>query len=243
MKIVLPILSALLTGVVAFFYFQNTIKEQQSHWELQKLQIVQSVVEKNLQDISTKISSQLQAFSQTIAEDRIFALRLLAENDRSSVDVTEKAIQFINPMKISVLEITDSSFVILSSGHFAASAGNSAAEKSKLSVVPVCFDDNIMGQQRLTLQSKIQFHISDIPFYVMGGLEIDEQFLKSLSPAKNVTILLKRGKEYIGKSDIRSISEITNHKILINDEEFLASELQLPYTGEGPAPSLLVILN
>lgn len=243
MKIILPILTALITGTVLFFVYQKKIEDQQLQFQIQKLKIVEETVKQNIEGVSDRILMQLEALSKTIAEDKNFALRLLAENDRSSSDITEYAVRFMSPMGFSVLDITDSSLIILSSGHFAANAGNSVIEKAKLSSKPAYYDDNIMGQKRLTIQSKVKFTISDIPFYVIGGLEINEQFLKDLSPNQNVTILLKRGREYFGKSDIRSISEVTNGRIFINDKEYYAAEVQLPFAGNEDNPSLIIVLE
>ncbi len=243
MKIILPILTALIVGIASFYLFQKKINEQKLDYKVQKLKITQKTVEENFKEISVRIQRQLEAFAKTVAEDKIFALRVLAENDRSSTDVTELAVRFRLPMDFAVLEITDSLLNILSSGHFAANAGNSAVEKAALSKEPTCYDDNILGQLRLTLQSKVRFDISDIPFFVMGGLELNEAFLKSLAPNENISILLKRGKQYSGVSDINSISEVNNNHIIINDKEYWAAELQLPYTGSGDKPSLIVYME
>jgi len=243
MKIILPILTALIVGITSFYFFQKNINEQKLDFELQKLRIAEKTVKQNLDQLSDRISRQLNAFAETVAGDKVFALRVLAENDRSSTDVTELASRFISPMDFSVLEITDAEFNILSSGHFVANAGNSVTEKERLTSKPTCFDDNIMGQQRLTLQSRERFTISEIPFFVLGGVEVDEKFLRSLTPNSDVSVLLKRGKQYWGKADISSISEVNNDRILINDKEYWAAEIKLPYIGTDEAPSLIIFME
>lgn len=243
MKIILPILTALIVGVASFYFFQKHISEQKLDYKIQKLRIAEKCVQQKLNQLSEKISRQLNAFAETVAGDKNFALRVLAENDRSSTDVTELAARFISPMDFSVLEITDSKFNILSSGHFVANAGNSITEKAKLNNEPACFDDNILGHHRLTLQAKVRFTISEIPFFVLGGLEINEKFLRSLTPNSDICVLLKRGRQYFGKSDISSISEVNNDRILINDKEYWAAELKLPYIGTDEAPSLIIYME
>ncbi len=243
MKVFLPILTALIVGVTSFYFFQKNISEQKLDYRIQKLRIAEKTVKQNLDLLSGKISRQLNAFAETIAADKSFALRVLAENDRSSTDVTELAGRFISPMDFSVLEVTDSKLNILSSGHFVANAGNSVTEKERLKSEPTCFDDNIMGQKRLTLQSRVRFTISEIPFFVLGGLEVNEKFLRSLTPNNDISVLLKRGKQYCGKSDISSISEVNNDRIIINDKEYWASELKLPYIGTDEAPSLIIYME
>jgi hypothetical protein len=53
----------------------------------------------------------------------------------------------------------------------------------------------------------------------------------------------KRQAEYFGKSDISSISEVNNDRILINDKEYWAAELKLPYIGTDEAPSLIIYME
>lgn len=243
MKVIIPILTAIIAGTAVFILFQKRIDDQQAFFKLEKLRIAEKIVQRNLAKISGNLEKQLDAFGATVANDKNFALRLIAENDRSSADVTEFAVRFREPMGFSVLEITDAYFDILSCGHFAANSGNSAKEKSKLTNSPVFFDDNIKGRSQLTLQSKVKFSISEIPFFVIGGLEINEQFLAELSPDSGITVLLKRGKQLMGKGDIQSISEVNNSRILINDKEYYAAELQLPFMGSGINPSLLIVLE
>jgi len=103
MKIILPILTALIVGIVSFYLFQKKISEQNLDYEIQKLRIAEKTVQQNLDQLFDKISRQLNAFAETVAGDKIFALRVLAENDRSSTDVTELASRFILPMDFSVL--------------------------------------------------------------------------------------------------------------------------------------------
>lgn len=243
MKIFLPLLTALIVGIASFYIFLNKIKEQKLDNEVQNIRRIEKIVQQNLDEVTDRILRQLEAFAATVADDKNFALRVLAENDRSSADVTELAVRFRLPMDFSVLEITDSSLSILSCGQFAANAGNSVAEKIKLTEKPICFDDNIMGQQRLTLQSRVRFNISEIPFFVIGGLEINQNFLEMLTPNKDVSILLKRGKQYLGKSDISSISEVNDDHIIINDKQYWAAELKLPFTGNGETPSLIIFME
>jgi len=95
----------------------------------------------------------------------------------------------------------------------------------------------------LTIQAKKGFKIMDIPFFVLGGMKIDEKFLSSLTPYPKVSVLLKRGGEYSGRADIHSISDVKDNTILINDKEYLAAEIALPYSGDGDKPVLIVVLD
>ena len=238
------LVAGVITGALVFFLLQNSMEQKKRENELRDLKNVELSVQKKFDEITLRLSSQLQSFAKAVANDRDFSLRLLVENDRSSPDITRMAQDFLAPMNFSFLEITDSSFEVLSSGHFPANAGNSIIDKAgRLSEKPVLLEDNVMGSEKLTLQLKEPLQIAEIPFYVMGGVEVNEKFLASLSPREGVTVLLRRGNDYLGKTEVHSVSEIRNHKILINDNEYYAAQLSLPYSGDGDAPVLIIVLE
>lgn len=243
MKFIVPVITAILAAALVFYFFNRKIDEANKSFSLIELKEAQLSVEKNLQEKLNKIDTQLNAFSSTISSDRNFSLRLFVENDKSSPDITEKAQQFLNPMGFSLLEITDSSYNILSSGHFPASAGNSDSLKaSVLTEQPAIFEDEMMGSKVITIQAKKQFKIADIPFYALGGLEINDEFLKDLTPRDGVKVLFKLGDRISGMSGINSLSEINNGVVIINNREYNAACIDLPYKGEGPAPVLIILI-
>ncbi|MBD3345578.1 MAG: hypothetical protein GF401_11000 [Chitinivibrionales bacterium] len=202
-------------------------------------------VRQQLEQQKESLADKLTAFAEVTGSDREFAMRLLVENDPSAAEVVERAEQFIRPMGLEILEITDSLFVLISSGHFPASAGNSIAEKiTLLESDPAFIMDNILGEEALTLQAKTRFSIAELPFYVAGGLIVDQGFLSMLVPSSNSFVLLKWEDEIIGGEKlgkIESISEIEDNKIIVNNRTFLADTLSLQFSGENASPVLLVL--
>ncbi|MBD3320436.1 MAG: hypothetical protein GF350_04995 [Chitinivibrionales bacterium] len=201
-----------------------------------RIAILRTSVQRKLEQQKESLIKKLDAFANVTAQDRDFAMRLLVETDRSASDVVERAQQFIHPMNLDILEITDSAFVLLSSGHFPASAGNSIEEKcSMLDESPAFLMDNIMGDSVATLQAKVSFAIAELPFYVSGGVIIDNEFLSRLMPLDDVYVLLKTGDEIIGGKaigNIGSISDIEDQRIIINSKEFLADTIAVSFQGE-----------
>lgn len=237
------LIPGILTAVAVYLYLQDIQQKADIEREHQEILRAEQMVEKKLQEINSEISSRLSSFTKSIAEDRNFTLRLLVENDRSSPDITQSAARFLGPMGFSVLDLTDSSFVILSSGHFPANAGNSIANKaSSLDKQPGVYRENLIGNEVLTMQALSRFEIAEFPFFAAGGLKLDEEFLRKLSPSSDITVLLKDDNKYIGDIDVRSISEIKDNRILINDNEFLASQISLPSSGENN-PVLIIVLR
>lgn len=242
--IVTAIVSSLLAAGVVFFLMNTRLKQASDAAELEMLLSAEETVQKQISELSERIDKQLSALCDVVSAHKDFSLKILVENDRSSPVISEMASHFLHPMGFSVLEITDSANVILSSGHFPASAGNRSAKKAEtLSSETTACVDNIMGVKTLTLQTKKSFTIAGFPFYIMGGVTLDSTLLHSLSPRKNVTLLLKNGNDFIGMKDIRSISKITGHTIIINDTEYLAAKCPINTAGLENDLSLLILLD
>ena len=245
MKITLTaLISALVAAGIVFFLMNAHLANNKEEANLEMLLSVEKTVQKQIHELFSEMEQQVQALCDVIAAHKDFSLRILVENDRSSPVITEMAVQFMDPMGFSVLEIADSSNIILSSGHFPASAGNSCAQKAELlsDETAACME-NIMGKSTLTLQSKNRFSIAGFSFYVMGGTKLDALLLKRLTPNDKVTLLLKNGNEFIGMDAVRSISPITDHTIVINDKEYLASEIDVPAAGLEEELKIYILLD
>ena len=244
MKMAITAVVAVLVTAGVMFFVMKTDRDHQARLAKQAVLVsMQKSVEKRLADLSAQIESQLESFADVVVAHKDFSLRILVENDRSSPVVTEMAGQFLKPMGFSVLEITDSAWSILSSGHFPASAGNKSvlrgnASSGKVNTVVA----DILGTPTLTLQTERGFTIAGIVFHVTGGLTIDNALLARLSPAPGVTVLLKNGGEYIGMDNIRSISAINDHQIIINDKKYPSAEIAVPSGEGGEKVSLIVVL-
>jgi len=242
MKILIPVISAILSGVLVFFVMQKRYSSSVEHQRVIELKNAALCVQKQLNEISDQIKERLASFTEGIGADRDFSIKLLVENDRSAPVIAESAIRYRGAMGFSLLELTDSTGLILSSGHFPASAGSNAGDKlSLLSDKPVMMEDNVMGMQVLAWQAKKAFKIAEIPFYAMGGLTVDDELLQTLSPRDKISVLLKRGDDIMGMQDVRSISEVKNNEIIINDKKYPAVEIELPYKGDGEMPKLIVV--
>jgi hypothetical protein len=199
-------------------------------------------VEKQVMDKSLHLSDQLSAFSRVVAADREFSMKLLVENNRSAPEITEIASRFMESMGLSMLEIADSQHVLLSCGQFPANAGTSTADKEALlNDKGVFIEDNVKGQKVLTLQANIRFKILDNSFYCTGGLVVDENFVSLMSPGNRFRLLLKQGQKVMGMDNIESISDVKDSTIIINNKTYQAMSFALPFTGQGDAPSCILI--
>jgi hypothetical protein len=208
-----------------------------------KLQQIELTVQKNMRLISTEINNKLTSFADAVAGDQVFSLRLLGEQDRSSPDVTQFASKYIKPMGFSVLDIIDSSSMVVSSGAFIASVGGLVTEKiSVLGKRPGFYMDKIMGERVLTFQAKKEFRMADIPFYVSGGCRVDKGFLEKLAPDDSCGLFIKVGDEIVANDTIRTVSDLKNQKIIINDKEYDAVAIPLAASDASIVPQLFVYL-
>jgi hypothetical protein len=232
---------ALVVGIIAL----SQMAPLREGAALQKLHSARAAVENNLHEIRRRIASQCAAFGRAAASDREFGIALLGEGDRSSPAVTGFAPRYLGPMGFSLLQIFDSSGVILSSGHFSASAGNpvSPAERSLPTDDAVFIDANVKGQQTLALESRSAFTIEEIPFFCSGGIRFDENLIKSLIPDSGVSIIIKQGSTFTGTLPVSSVSPLSNKKMLVNGSSYMADSMALPWAGGENAPVLYVLVK
>jgi hypothetical protein len=242
--IITIIVTAIVVGGGTFFSLKSIGSKQQTQCDLQTLLTAKQTVQKRLEDFSTRTQAQLQSLARVVEADKEFSLRILVENDRSAPAVTEMAGQFIDPMGLSVLEITDSSRTILSSGHFPASAGNKSMHKAGvLSTKLTATMENLRGTPTLTLLAEYPFAIAGFRFFLSGGIVVDTKLLELLTPIERILLLLKNGDTYLGMENITSVSAISDNQIIINDEKYPAAEIELPVAGMDRKISLIVVLK
>lgn len=200
-------------------------------------------VKERISQMNTGISTQMSAFCDAVIADSYFSLKLYGENDRSAQEVVAFAGKYMTTMGFSVLKIADSDFTIVSSGHFPASCGNEIKNQvNSYQNTPAVGNETIVDRNVLTYQIKREFRISDYKLYALGGIQINDSFFKRLTPWNKVGVFMKRGNEYQGM-DVKTISELKNGKIIINDKEYFATMIPLASTDKAMETSLIVTLE
>lgn len=244
MKIVISILIALVTAGLVLFAVNKKIGPLSREYALRDLITTTNTVKKNIDDLSQRLVSQLSGFCLTVADDRDFTMKLIVEKDYSAPEVADIAPRHMKAMGFSFLEITDADYRILSSGHFPASAGNSAKGKKELPEGSASFIlDNIKGREVLTYQVKIPFSCTGAALYAVGGISADSGFVARLRPHVGVVVLLEHGGGILGMDEIETMSEIKDYNILINDKPWIASSLTLPLVGEENYLEMIILME
>jgi hypothetical protein len=241
---ILTHLAVLVAGIaLAYFAVSQRLTDIPRDQALLELLHARAAVEKGLDDQSSRLSRQLEAFGEFVANDRDLAIKLIVERDRSAPEVSRIASRYMAAMDLDLLEVADSAYTLLSSGHFPASAGNSVAEKAAQITPQAAFVyDNVKGQEMLTLQARFDFAVGgEARLTCMGGFIVDSSFVSHLSPRDGLRLLFRAGDLTVGMDSIEAMSGMSDNTIIINDTTYLGTKLRLRYAGEGDAPELMLI--
>jgi len=242
--IISTVVSIVVTVFVTVFAMKSLNQGSNTNHDLEQLTTADAAVKKQLQLIESNIVSQLSAFADAVEADRIFSLKFFFENDKSSPEVVDIAGLYMKAMGFTALKVVDSKSAIISSGHFPASAGiDVSAQVHSILLNPVLVYENIMDRHVLTIQAKKDFRIADSLFYAVGGIEINQSFFDKLAPWDKVKVFMKHGADYIGMDNIKSISEIKDNKIIINDKEYFATSIPIVSANRGNESFLIVVVE
>jgi hypothetical protein len=243
MKVATHLLAAVVAAVVILLPLARRLPSMGRDFAVVELIHTRQAIQREIADISLQLVQQLSALGTAISKDRDFSMKLLVERDPSAPEVTELASKYMTAMGLQVLDVTDDKHTVLSSGHFPARAGVSAAAKVELLGPEAIFViDDLRGVPVLTLQAKAAFTCADVPFYCMGGIVADSAFLRRLSPREGVRVLLKRGAEVTGVDSVTTMSEVKNNSIIINDETYLAASLSLPTAEDDMETTQIIVV-
>lgn len=233
----------ILGALVSFFVLRqrvSTLPRQNAQLELLH---ARSALESQLASRNAALDRQLAAFADQVAGNRDFAMKLLVEADRTAPEVTEIAGRYMTAMGLSMLDVIDQSDTILSSGQNPTAAGTSGAERAAvLTSQPTFMLDMVDGRTVLTLQARAVATVGDSArITCAGGWVVDSAMLCALTPLPGIRLLLRAGDLTLGIDSVASMSEVRNNTMLLNDTMYLATTIDLPYSGEGTAPRLYLL--
>lgn len=242
MKFLTHLAVACLVAFLVLFAVNRKIAGISRDFALDDLVHTVGVAEKNMEVQAVGLVDRLRALGNALASDRNFPMKVLVEKDPAHPEVTEIAARHMAAMGLTVLEVTDEHGLILSCGHFPAGAGNESGTKfGLLDARPAFVLDNIRGEDILTFQAKVGFECAGVTFYCLGGFVADSCLVHRLSPHEATISFVKFGGGVPGRSDIESISEISDNRAVMNDAFYLAASLALPWVGQGDGPTLILL--
>jgi hypothetical protein len=243
-KYVLYFLCVVAGAAGALVFASHSVSDIPKKRAVKEAVTAKSVVEKNLTTLQKIIISQLSAFSGVVSENQEFVMKLAVEKDVSAPEIVDITGNYMKVMRLSFLKIVDDSGTILSAGEFAARAGTKIYfPLSSENRAVVFIIDDIKGRAVLSIQGKFDFVCSGIPLHCIGGMVVDDDFLSLLRPSETTLVVLKQGNDFRGMSAIRTISEIKDSIIMINEKMWMVLTLPLPWYGEKIRPELLVLTD
>jgi hypothetical protein len=245
MRIFTHVLAILMGAAGMFFFIQQRTTSIPRDQAVLELIHTRSVIEKRLEESGEELVSTLRGFTQTVADNRDFAMKLIVEQDPSASEVSGIASRYIDVAGFSLLEVADSAATLVSCGHFPAATGTSASDKiALLDTQAVFLMDHIKGEPVLTRQARTEGTIADAArFDCMGGYIVDSSFVAGLAPREGVRLLFQHDGVSIGFDSVETMSEIDDNRMIVNDTTYLATSIDLPYRGEGEPPRLILLMN
>lgn len=241
MKIVTHLLIALASAGLVVYYFNAKLAHLPMNHAILELNNEKAIVEKNVGFVQKNILKKLRVFCGVVSEKQEFIMKLVVEKDVSAPEVVDIAGNYMEVMGLSFLEIVTDSGIIVSSGHFPASAGSKSLKHLLGEDAIGIITDDIKGKKVLSLQGRIGFVCSGVTLYCIGGISVDEDFINEVKPLRNTALFLKHGDDILGIDTIKTISEIRDNSIMLNDKTWLAASISLPWAGQGEQPFLIIL--
>lgn len=230
-------------ALVTYLVFARQIGVTRHQRAIAELSNTSADVESRLRQQSAALTRQLSAFSRSVAADREFSMLLLVENNRVASAVTELAGSYRGPMGFDLLDIIDSGGVLVSCGSEPAHTGMTVQDRiALLGTTAQVIMDTTGPLPGFSWQARCNFTIADIPFSCTGGYRIDDSFLRNLTSRPGIRLILRSGDRVTGMPDVRTISDIVNNTIIINNTTYLAAPVALAGIGTTPV-SLFAVMD
>lgn len=238
-------------AIGSFYYFthQKTTSQADSLIVRQKLIFSKNTVRFQFRTLEQNLLNQLKALSVIISEDRDFAMKFLVDQDYSASEIADMAAKYIKPMGLSFLEITDSNFIILSSGQLPASTGNISTNKKNL-VNEKLYGvfENLKGNEVFSLQLRVAFSIANQTMYCTGGVLVDSSYIRVLNTMapEGVQIVLQNKRDLLGIiKSVDSISPIdtVNKSIIINNSLWYVEAFRIPCLNSESSIQILFLYD
>jgi hypothetical protein len=243
MKLMKCVVVMIIGAMLSFFVFNGNVAKNQQRFALSELARCKVAIQQHLAQEGGRIVRQLNGFSRAVSANQDFSMKLVVDKDRSAPVVSEIALQYMEPMDLSLLEVVDSSQVLLSCGQFPGANGKTVSPAiAQLDTQAAFLFDDLRGEQVFTHQARVRFSIAETPVFAVGGTVVDQDFLARLAPTDQVRLIVKRGTFVLGTCSVQSMSDLRDNTIIVNDTSYLATSLTLPYSGIDDPPLLYILI-
>lgn len=184
----------LLVMLMTIYAVHRTVTMQFTERYQNDLQMAVKEIERELINRQEAIELQLRQLVLRIQEDYEFRLQASVLNNLNHPYIVDYAPMYMATMGLQALEIIDEYGVVLSLGQYRSAFGGNAAGlvrnivESDTGITFVRFDhpDGYI----LCLSAMETFRVGNRTYYVVGGIEVNELFLRGLQAhARNIVLL------------------------------------------------------
>ncbi len=184
----------LIAMLMTIYAVHRTVTLQFTERYQNDLQMSVNAVERELKNRQQSIERQLQQLVSRIQDDHEFRLYASVLENLNHPYIVDYAPMYMTTMGLQALEIIDERGVVLSLGQYRSAFGGDARGlvrnivEADTGITLVRFD--YPDGYKLCLSAFESFRIGNRSYYVIGGIEVDEQFLGGLQThARNIVLL------------------------------------------------------
>ncbi len=242
-KVKIPLSTKFVVTFVPLFLFamlmtiyavQRTVTLQYMERYENELQSAANAIERELNTRQQSINVQLEQLAERIRDDHEFRLHVSVLDEPHHPYIVDYAPMYMPTMGFQALEIADANGIVLSSGQYRQAFGGNALglirniQNAEDETVLAWFDHP--DGYKLCLTSIHTFTIANRLYYVLGGKEIYQEFLRGLQANPQNILLLRTPTRFISSNPDRIEPGVLDEIDLENDEEILPDWLIEEYS-------------
>ncbi|HET7620633.1 MAG TPA: ATP-binding protein [Gemmatimonadaceae bacterium] len=199
-----------------------------------------AVTREDLDRESSSITGRLHAIASSIRDDNRFRAGVVGGAPAERDYVLDYAGRAMNTAGLSMLQIQDGDGRILSSGHFRNEYGRLEPE---LPALLARFGGSALASARtpegpmLVLAGLDSLSIGGRPLTIVGGIQVDHGFLRSIARGRELAVTLAAGSQLLSSDSLleRNGALVAGDTALAASGELLVASLNVPFIGTTAA--------
>lgn len=224
----------LIAMLMTIYAVHRTVTNQFTDRYQNDLQTSVNAIERELKNRQLSIERQLQQLALRIQDDHEFRLQASVLNNLHHPYIVDYAPMYMATMGLQSLEIVNERGVVLSLGQYRSAFGGNARglirnimeAESGINLVRFDHPDGY----KLCITAIETFRIGGRLYYIIGGAEINEQFLLSLQTQARNVVLLRTPDYFLSSNPDRVDPAVLENIDLIDEGRDLPEWLQEEYS-------------
>ncbi len=216
--------------LLTIYAVHRTVTIQFTERYERELRASENAVDRELNTRQQSVGRQLQQLAAQIRDDHEFRLHVSILDELHHPYVVDYAPRHIATMGFQALEIIDENGTVLSSGQYRNAFGGNALglirniHEAEGEILLVWFDHP--DGYKLCLTAIESFSIGNRLYYITGGIEVHEEFLRGLQPNAQNVLLLRTPDRFISSNPDRIEPTVLDEIDTENEEKILPDWLR-----------------